>query len=940
MKNFLILLIFVLCAISLTAQKIQQLSLSNLPNQVNLNEGTTTTFIFNTSISSVIARNPSISTIQVNGTQVKITGLTAGRTGLKITSGGTSYMMGLRINNADGSIPGLPHYVSLGSVSEDKDTDLSFWKDLQPGLKNKQMDIRYIYINGGVSSFGTGWRTWGADRVGKYCTESLKNGLIPFFVYYNIPDGGESYDTDVQHSRNPDYMKGYFEDMEYFFKRASDIMQGDLYGMIMEPDFLGYIQQNAKIHGESPDPTIFKTAVTPDSIASNAGTLKTLVQKINQTINQKKVEGHHIIFGWMLNLWSYPQNQGTLGIIHRTDDLGLVNGRAVIQEAAEGTAQFSINAGILSYGADFVAVDKYGLDAMGYMPNNDPSKMYWFWNNDHWNNYLFYIKKIHEKTGKPMAIWQIPVGHINSTQTTSAYTNALFLDLDNTTNKYEDSAPTYFFGDTFITGDNLRQTHFSKNISSDTGMAVNGNTIRWRSHMQDCADAGIVMAMFGAGVGFSTLGIGSPPTDNYYFIQKVQSYYQNTAPISTRFTGQTYGCDEKCSPLVLHIKPSTTDTLYEIFVGQTIQLSANVFDLNGTITKVKTYVNSQEIANTVDSITYTAIWTPSKLGKFTITVEATDNDGNVTRSSRQFILQQIDPLSCKVPSWQANAYSSTTQVSFNGKIYQNKWTTSPTDIPGNSDAWQYIGICGDQNIIVNTCSNVWTAKVYPISSIVAYNNKIYKCVQQAQAADVPGTSMVWVYQNDCVAGSQIAVSGYVYFGEIAINNTQTTSFTVKNIGNAPLHISSVECPAGMSSTYSGILAAGDSATIIVSFTPFEAKVYEGLIKVHSDAVAGHYVRYAYGIGILATGIDEKHISTFSIYPNPANKQVTVNFGQDFPQQSSTCKILIITNIFGQIVYQNQLSNQYSEYKIDLRYLPDGIYIIRSGNVSKKLMISH
>ena len=65
--------------------------------------------------------------------------------------------MGLKVNNSDGSIPRMPNYLSMGSVSEDSSDDLDFWKDVNAGQQNKSMDIRYIYINGGPI---TGWQSW------------------------------------------------------------------------------------------------------------------------------------------------------------------------------------------------------------------------------------------------------------------------------------------------------------------------------------------------------------------------------------------------------------------------------------------------------------------------------------------------------------------------------------------------------------------------------------------------------------------------------------------------------------------------------------------------------------------------------------------------------------------------------------------------------------
>ena len=215
------------------------LILNKLPLQININEGATVTYTFDLTITSVASRNPGVISWQLSGNTITFKGLVPGRTGLKIVAGIQNYFIGMRVNNSDASIPGLPKYVSIGSVSEDASDDLNFWKDIQPGAKNKAMDIRYIYINGGPV---TVWHSWGPGRPAKFARESLKHELIPFFVYYNIADGGESYSIDLQHVQDPAYMTAYFNDLNMFLDSVENVMHGELYGIILEPDFLGYMQ--------------------------------------------------------------------------------------------------------------------------------------------------------------------------------------------------------------------------------------------------------------------------------------------------------------------------------------------------------------------------------------------------------------------------------------------------------------------------------------------------------------------------------------------------------------------------------------------------------------------------------------------------------------------------------------------------------------------------
>src|SRR5262249_34385160 len=144
---------------------------------------------------SVSTNNRSVVNFQVNGKTLSLQGLKSGRSSLRIeeVSTGEVRYVGVRVRTASGELPGMPNYVSVGSVSEDSAADLGFWRSYGNDLTNKRMDIRYIYINGGPVN---GWRSWttvDGFRAVSFIRESRKLGMIPFFVYYNIPDGGESY---------------------------------------------------------------------------------------------------------------------------------------------------------------------------------------------------------------------------------------------------------------------------------------------------------------------------------------------------------------------------------------------------------------------------------------------------------------------------------------------------------------------------------------------------------------------------------------------------------------------------------------------------------------------------------------------------------------------------------------------------------------------------
>ncbi len=126
-------------------------------------------------------------------------------------------------------------------MSEDSTADLNFWSDFANAGQNKRVDVRYIYLNGGASnSIGDGWN-WrvlnDGQRATRFVEESVKLGMIPYFVWYNIPDGGESYYTDKAHIESKTYMEGYFADLRHALEITKEAGGDEPIGWVLEPDF-------------------------------------------------------------------------------------------------------------------------------------------------------------------------------------------------------------------------------------------------------------------------------------------------------------------------------------------------------------------------------------------------------------------------------------------------------------------------------------------------------------------------------------------------------------------------------------------------------------------------------------------------------------------------------------------------------------------------------
>lgn len=549
----------------------------------------------------VISNNKDVAKAEiVDGNKLKVSGISHGRSGLKIVDEktGDERQIGVRVKKKNGELPGMPDYLSIGQVSEDREEDLNFWRDIDDDYTNKRTDIRYIYINGGPF---TGWRSWTSEdgaRAKTYITESLKMGMIPFFVYYNIPDNEESYDTDLKHINDKEYMEAYFKDLKFLLDICIEYGGDETIGMVFEPDFLGYMMQQS---GKKPT----EISAVVDAVYSSGilekgkdpefeNNVKGLVEAINYTVNKYYKEAY---FGWQFNIWSYSSHEiPNQGLLHKTELIGWDAGREFIKQVAKETADYYYSAGITSYGADFISIDKYGLDgAFETGAADDPEKSKWFWNADIWNNYLLYTETLHKETKLPVVLWQIPVGHINGSESISPYDGEKFNELENKAGYYEDSATTYFFGDTFKGGNSNRTNYFGKNQSNDEKIKADGDTITWGSHIEEAKKSGIISILFGAGVGASTDAVGSPPTDDYFWITKAQHYYDNVVMLDKDNTDDS----NKDLPLAPSIETSETNSNgnYEITMNIPKNSNGTSYKLyeNGKTIKVGNIDNNESI---------------------------------------------------------------------------------------------------------------------------------------------------------------------------------------------------------------------------------------------------------------------------------------------------------------------------------------------------------
>ena len=353
---------------------------------------------------------------------------------------------------------------------------------------------------------------------------------------------------------------------------------GATMALVIEPDFLAYMMQSARTAPEQyNDPgtieamthAAYTAGLLPDPCAGNRlpDTLPGFVEAINRgvrylatTTDGTTDKPLNLEYGWKFNLWAYDV-PGVNSLMKATDTLGWTAGRTAIANAATAVADWYVKAGILTgetgQTMDFIAMDKYGTDGgatgSGYPQTTpgytDPAAGNYFYNADHWNNYLLFAQTLHEKLDDlPVRLWQIPLGHVN--QSTYTVGGQQVSALANTDKKWEDSAVDFFFGDTFTgksTGrDEAAAVEFFKTDTLGTVVTYDAQTITWSSQLKAAADAGIQMIMFGPGLAGSTQGGGyssDPPLDDWFWASKVKDYYAGGGLFIERPSAVLYRAD-------------------------------------------------------------------------------------------------------------------------------------------------------------------------------------------------------------------------------------------------------------------------------------------------------------------------------------------------------------------------------------------------------------
>jgi hypothetical protein len=351
--------------------------------------------------------------------------------------------------------------------------------------------LRYQYLAGGVNT-GNGWTKWNpnGEFVTHYIEDSLANGIIPVFTYYQIVQslpgatGGES-NAVLANLQNASTMNAYYNDLKMFFGKAGAYPNTVV--LHVEPDMWGFLQQRARLD-EAASVTVLVAGSGEADVAGFADTLAGMAQAI---IKLRDQYAPNVLLGYHLSIWG----TGTDIQYEQTTE-------AATEALATRAANFytSLGAGFDLAFAEFSDRDA-GFKQAIY---GDGGKS-WFLPRD-FARHARFLGMFSALTQKPIVLWQIPLG------------NTKMRAQDNSWQHYQDNRVEW--------------------LLDDPG----------RTHLQAYVDAGVVAFLFGRGADGATCacdaaadGITNPPPvngnvrasansddDGGFFRQTASAYYSHS----------------------------------------------------------------------------------------------------------------------------------------------------------------------------------------------------------------------------------------------------------------------------------------------------------------------------------------------------------------------------------------------------------------------------
>ncbi|WP_373287356.1 RICIN domain-containing protein, partial [Streptomyces lacrimifluminis] len=249
--------------------------------------------------------------------------------------------------------------------------------------------------SGGTTAPGY-YVTWHDDHVAKATYKGSPRPQKMFWTWYSLRDLGDlaghgDGPGEVEAINRADLLTRYMNDYRFFLQKI-----GNSQDMIdLEPDFWGYVRSLGDPHKVAAKVSAANPTDCGSQENSAAGLSRCLIEMAHKYAPNTKV-------GFHLSCWDWQNN--TQGCVKDYANLGAKN-------------------------ADFLVADVSDRDAGWYAkPENGGHNN--FWTDQKATAALGFYKTMAESVGKPVVLWQIPIGNMAQ---------------NNTLNHYKDDKVDWFF---------------------------------------------------------------------------------------------------------------------------------------------------------------------------------------------------------------------------------------------------------------------------------------------------------------------------------------------------------------------------------------------------------------------------------------------------------------------------------------------------------------
>ncbi len=285
-------------------------------------------------------------------------------------------------------------------------------------------DARYQYLAGGVNyTIPNNWTTWNSPPgqfATNYINESVSNGYLPVFTYYQIyasypAAGSDEAEKDYSNLNNAATMNAYYADFKLLMDRIR--LSGKTVLVHVEPDLWGFLQKRLA------DPGNISAAVASSGYADVAGYPNTVAGFARALVGLRDKYAPTALLAYHISPWSSTQG----------DVATTASASFDVAQAAQETANFY---NLTGASFDLLFYDIADRDA-GYYASLGQLNRWWDVSNTtfpNFNRFNQFISDVTAATDKRGILWQIPIG------------NNLYRSVKNTAHHWQDNRVQYYLG--------------------------------------------------------------------------------------------------------------------------------------------------------------------------------------------------------------------------------------------------------------------------------------------------------------------------------------------------------------------------------------------------------------------------------------------------------------------------------------------------------------